>query len=55
MTRILSLSPKQVNMLIDEHHFHLPANGRINVAGLNTGNLDRAACAIDAVKRASVQ
>jgi aspartate/tyrosine/aromatic aminotransferase len=35
-------------MLTDRHHIHLPANGRINVAGLSAENVERAAQAIAA-------
>jgi len=49
--RCLGLSPEQCDQLVDHHHVHLPRNGRINVAGLNLGNIGRTAEAIDAVVR----
>lgn len=43
------LSGEQVDRLKEEHAIYLVRSGRINVAGLNEGNLDRIASAIDAV------
>ena len=34
---------------MEEHHVHLPLNGRINVAGLSLGNVNKTARAIDKV------
>ncbi|KAJ5490420.1 Pyridoxal phosphate-dependent transferase major region subdomain 2 [Penicillium expansum] len=44
----------QCNALIDDHHVHLPVSGRINIAGLNTENVERTARAIDAVVRGNM-
>lgn len=35
-----SLNPEQVNKLKSQFGIYMPSNGRINVAGLNTANLD---------------
>lgn len=48
---LLGLSEEQVEMLISQHHIYLPANGRINVAGLNDSNIQTVARAIDSVIR----
>lgn len=45
---LTGLSENQVDSLI-ERHIYLPWNGRINVAGLNEGNMSRVADAIDSV------
>ncbi|KAF7520315.1 hypothetical protein PCG10_009234 [Penicillium crustosum] len=45
----LPLSPRQCKQLRDEHHIYLPDNGRINISGLNSSNIDRVASAIVAV------
>lgn len=45
----LPLSPRQCQQLRDEHHIYLPDNGRINISGLNSSNIDRVASAIVAV------
>ncbi|KAK4868024.1 hypothetical protein LT330_007683 [Penicillium expansum] len=50
----LALTPEQCNALIDDHHVHLPVSGRINIAGLNTENVERTARAIDAVVRGNM-
>lgn len=42
-------------MLINQHHVYLPPNGRINVSGLNEGNINRVAKAINQVVRVSTQ
>ncbi|XP_017836762.1 aspartate aminotransferase, cytoplasmic [Drosophila busckii] len=42
------LNQKQVNMLIKDYHIYLLQTGRINMCGLNTGNLDYVAEAIHA-------
>lgn len=45
------LSPAQTRTLIAEHHIYLPENGRINVSGLNSGNLKRVAEAFQTVSK----
>lgn len=47
---LTGLSQTQVDFLI-ERHIYLPWTGRINVAGLNEGNMARVANAIDSVVR----
>ncbi|KAF3003349.1 hypothetical protein E8E14_002600 [Neopestalotiopsis sp. 37M] len=47
----LALSADQCEELTAKYHIHLPASGRINVAGLNAKNLVYTAEAIDAVVR----
>lgn len=47
----LALSADQCEDLTAKYHIHLPASGRINVAGLNAKNLAYTAEAIDAVVR----
>lgn len=48
---LLGIGKEQVERLIDEFHIYLPPNGRINVAGLNDGNVGVVARAIDQVVR----
>ncbi|KAJ3538061.1 hypothetical protein NM208_g6071 [Fusarium decemcellulare] len=50
----LPLAPHQCKTLIDRHHIYLPSNGRINISGLNQGNIERVAKAIDQVVRAEI-
>ncbi|KAL1869957.1 hypothetical protein Daus18300_005418 [Diaporthe australafricana] len=45
----LPLSKQQCLALRDEHHVHLPENGRINIAGLNKKNIGYVAKAVDSV------
>lgn len=52
MFTMLGISPEGVETLRGEHHVHLTSSGRVNVAGLNTRNVDRVADAIAAVSRA---
>ncbi|RKO94889.1 glutamic-oxaloacetic transaminase 1, soluble, partial [Caulochytrium protostelioides] len=47
------LSPAQCQTLIDQHHVYLSSNGRISMAGLNEGNVERFARAVDQVVRQS--
>lgn len=47
----LKLSSSQCQILTNEHHIHLPVNGRINVAGFNESCAEKVALAIDAVVR----
>jgi len=49
MFTMLGISPLMVETLRNDHHIHLTSSGRINVAGLNGGNVDRVADAIAAV------
>ncbi|KAF4760606.1 hypothetical protein HAV15_007847 [Penicillium sp. str.  len=51
----LPLSPRQCQQLRDEHHIYLPDNGRINISGLNSSNINRVASAIVAVMQDSNQ
>lgn len=48
---LLGIGKEQAERLIDEFHIYLPPNGRINVAGLNDGNVGVVARAIDQVVR----
>ena len=43
----------QCQALMDKHHIYLMLNGRISMAGLNTGNIDYVADAIHAVVTAA--
>lgn len=55
-TSFLPLTPDQCQTLMKTHHVYLlPSNGRINLAGLNDVNIERAASAIDAVVRSKGQ
>ncbi|KAJ3040055.1 Aspartate aminotransferase, cytoplasmic [Rhizophlyctis rosea] len=45
------LNPKQVKTLQENYHVYLTENGRISMAGLNTGNVRRFAEAVDWVVR----
>ncbi|KAI1291183.1 aspartate aminotransferase [Xylaria venustula] len=47
----LGLTKSQCETLVSQHHIHLPDNGRINLAGLNLGNIEYTARSIDAVVR----
>ena len=49
MFSFTGLSRKQVDRLQEEHGIYLVGSGRINVAGLNEGNLDRVCEAVAAV------
>ncbi|KAL7412820.1 aspartate aminotransferase [Mrakia frigida] len=49
------LTTPQVKILVEEHHIYLTNNGRISMAGLNTGNIERFTKAVDAVVRASAK
>lgn len=51
MFTMLGISPEGVEALRSEHHVHLTSSGRVNVAGLNGGNVDRVADAIAAISR----
>ncbi|KAI0198961.1 aspartate aminotransferase [Astrocystis sublimbata] len=50
----LALTKSQCQILVSQYHIHLPENGRINVAGLNLGNIEYTARSIDAVVRKGV-
>lgn len=43
------LDVAQVDELRNEHAIYMTADGRISIAGLNTGNLDRIAAAFHKV------
>ncbi|KAF9631931.1 hypothetical protein BFW01_g2793 [Lasiodiplodia theobromae] len=45
------LSAAQTRALIAQYHIYMPENGRINVSGLNSGNIKRVAEAFDTVVR----
>ena len=45
----LGINEHQVKRLIDEHSIYLTSNGRISVAGVNSGNVDRLAQALHQV------
>lgn len=45
------LTPLQVQKLIEEHHIYGTPNGRVNVAGLNSSNIDTYCEAVDTVVR----
>ena len=47
----MKLLSSQCRSLTDEYHIYLPANGRINIAGLNKSCTKQVALAIDAVVR----
>lgn len=48
---MLALSRDQIDALKTEYHAHFPYNGRINIAGLNEGNVERFATALDEIVR----
>jgi len=45
------LTPEQVDKLREEHHIYLTKDGRISMAGINTGNVEYIANAIVAVTK----
>ena len=45
------LSQNQVRMLIDDYHVYMTLNGRVNVTGLNSSNIDYFCRSIDQVVR----
>ncbi|KAI1452454.1 pyridoxal phosphate-dependent transferase [Annulohypoxylon moriforme] len=47
------LSTAQTKALITQHHIYMPGNGRINISGLNGGNITRVAEALDRVIRST--
>ncbi|KAJ1643395.1 Aspartate aminotransferase, cytoplasmic [Coemansia erecta] len=51
MFSFTGLSTKQVGVLRDQFHLYMTDDGRISVAGLNSGNIDYVASAIDQVVR----
>ncbi|KAJ2346619.1 Aspartate aminotransferase, cytoplasmic, partial [Coemansia sp. RSA 2618] len=51
MFSFTGLKPGQVERLRNEFHLYMTDDGRISVAGLNTGNIDYVAMAIDAAVR----
>jgi aspartate/tyrosine/aromatic aminotransferase len=51
MFTLLGISPNGVETLRREHHIHLTSSGRVNVAGLNSRNVDRVADAIAVVSQ----
>jgi len=40
MFSYLTLTPEQTQILINEHHIYMMANGRVNIAGLTLSNMD---------------
>ncbi|KAL1639401.1 putative secondary metabolism biosynthetic enzyme [Diplodia intermedia] len=46
-----AITPAQSRVLVEEHHIYVPENGRINVSGLNKGNIKRVAEAFELVTR----
>ena len=53
MFSFTGLNEKQVAALREKWHVYMTKNGRISMAGLNTGNLDYFAKAVDDVVRQS--
>lgn len=53
MFSFTGLTEKQVGMLRDKWHVYMTKNGRISMAGLNTGNVEYFAKAVDDVVRAT--
>ncbi|KAJ1891597.1 Aspartate aminotransferase, cytoplasmic [Kickxella alabastrina] len=51
MFSFTGLSKQKVDRLREEYHLYMTDDGRISVAGLNSGNIDYVAKAIDAVVR----
>lgn len=51
MFTMLGISPEGVETLRRDHHVHLTSSGRVNVAGLNSNNVDRVADAIATVSQ----
>jgi aspartate/tyrosine/aromatic aminotransferase len=47
--KILPLSPEQTEALGRDHAIHMPQSGRINIAGLKSGDAERLAEALAAV------
>jgi len=45
------LTPEEVDKLSNDHHIYLTKNGRISVAGMNSGNVDYIAKSIHAVTK----
>lgn len=53
MFSLLGISPDAAARLVSDHHVYLPANGRINVAGINDANVGYVADAIASVTATS--
>ncbi len=51
MFAFTGLSTELVNKMREEHHVYMTADGRISIAGLNTGNLDHVANSFHAVTK----
>ncbi|KAK9478634.1 pyridoxal phosphate-dependent transferase [Lipomyces japonicus] len=51
MFSFTGLTPAQVAKITKDYHVYLTSNGRISMAGLNSGNVDYFAKAVDAVVR----
>lgn len=47
----LGLNPEQVETLTNKHAIHLPSDGRINIAGLNSNNIEYVAKALIEVSK----
>jgi aspartate aminotransferase len=45
------ITPEQVDRLTHDHHIYLTRNGRISIAGINTGNVERLAHALHEVTK----
>lgn len=51
MFAFTGLTPEQCTRMIEEHKVYMTMNGRISIAGLNPGNLEYVAAAMDDVTR----
>ena len=51
MFAFTGLTPEQVDRLEADHHIYLTRNGRISMAGVNSGNVQRLAAAVHAVTK----
>ncbi|KAK4702646.1 hypothetical protein P7C70_g3576, partial [Phenoliferia sp. Uapishka_3] len=54
MFSFTGLNPAQCKALVEKGHVYLTANGRISMAGLNTGNIDYFAKTLDAAVRGTL-
>jgi aspartate/tyrosine/aromatic aminotransferase len=46
MFSLLGLDAARVTALREQHHIYLPQDGRVNIAGISDGNVDRVARAV---------
>lgn len=51
MFSFTGMSPAQVEAITRDHHVYLTKDGRISMAGVNTGNVKQLAAAIHAVTK----